>query len=166
MNVKLRYKVIVIALGWAWFIYMAKYSKPMTPNVLPHGDTQQIIVDPIHHNITIVTPQGAHTTTLPDHPSTFDVHADGTVKVTAKQFGFEHIPFVGFGYGAGLSSTIGLDFLYWKRLDLSSALFIPIQAVRDTTIGLAVSYNIWDNLRLTVGIDHRQAVNVLLSVRI
>src|ERR1700753_4198345 len=65
---------------------------------LPKNDNEQIAVDPRAQTIVIKRQGGETVTHLPDRQSVIDVRKDGTVKVTAAQYGLEMRPFVGLNY--------------------------------------------------------------------
>lgn len=135
--------------------------------VLPKADKEQVIVDPFHHTIHIITQQGIEQMTLPDHSSKIDVLKDGSVKITASQFGVELRPYLGVGFTLRSGTVMyGTDLLYWKKLDLGVGLSIPPGQIRDAGIFLGVSYNIYSNTSIVLGIDNRQAPIVGIKVRL
>lgn len=172
---KLRYKLFFVWLIAAWVFILGHAcakSKPLIPSVLPPNDTEQLLIDPVKHKITILTPSGPKVITLPDHITTIDIHKDGTVKVTAPQFGFETRPFIGLGLGQGLRLYAGADLGYWKKLDIGLGVGTPRlldksgMQFNDVRIGVFTSYNVYDNTRLTLGLDTQKTIHLLLSVRI
>jgi hypothetical protein len=176
--VRLRAKIglVVIVLGsvflWGRCSRPATPQPPKLPAALLANDAEQIRVDPSTHRITITTPAGARTLTLPDRSTTIDVRKGGQVNVTSPQLGLEARPFVGLGYGQGVRVYLGADLLYWKVLDLGLGVALPSMTDKsgwnfnDVRGFVGVSYNIWSNSRIGVGIDQQKAVHVVLSVRI
>lgn len=140
-------------------------NHPITGAPLPKDDTEQIVVDPRNHTIIICRPSGDIVTHLPDKPTVIDIHKDGTVKVTAPQWGLEARPFIGFGYSDDVRFALGLDGLYWKRLDLGGGIQVTVRG-RDPRAFIGLSYNVKDNLRIHLTVDHTKQVGVLLSLRI
>jgi hypothetical protein len=166
--IKLRYKLLAAVILWTWFLVQvcgfgcAKH--PQVAPVLPVNDKEQIIVDPVKHQLIIVRPGKTTVTTLPDRRSTIDVKKDGSVSVTAPQFGFEHAPFVGAFYSNRLRFGAGLDGLYFKKLDLG--LGVAGGSSTNTVLFLQMSYGLWDNLRIGATYDHQQHVGIGITVRI
>lgn len=166
---KMRYKVLTLFVLLGTEAYLLKHFQhgiiqPNVPHVLPAGDTEQLIINPVTHQLTVVTVNGSHVVTLPDHVSVIDVHHNGTVTVTAPQFGLEARPFVGAFFSNKLRFGAGLDGLYWKKLDLGLGLAGGSGA--STVIFAAVSYTIWDNVHIGVTYDHQQHLGIGITVRI
>lgn len=133
--------------------------------VLPPNDAEQLIVDPRSHTITIKRPGKTTVTHLPDRPTVVDIQKDGTVKVTASQYGLEHRLFLGAGYSDALRFGLGMDGLYWKALDLGAGIQANTHA-SDARAFIGLSYTVKDNLRMTVTYDHKQTVGAMLTLRI
>jgi hypothetical protein len=179
LQVRLRYKLALVgAVLLAVLVWVSGYrhghqagatSGPNASPILPKNDTEQITVDPGTHRITILTPSGPKTETLPDRPSTFDIHKDGTVTISSKQLGFETKPFIGIGLGEGVRVYAGADLGYFKRLDLGLGFASPRLSKGDLTDirGLfKVSYNVYSNTSINLGYDTSKTVHVFLSVRL
>lgn len=166
--VKLRYKVLSIALILgAVFLWGRCGRKPSSqiPTVLPPNDKEQIIVDPVKHRLTVVQSTGIKVINLPDHPSVIDIHKDGSVVVTAPQYGFEHRFFLGGMVSDQGRFAVGMDLFYWKKLDLG--LGGACQVGMHTPVAfLGVSYTIYDNLRIGLTYDNNQRIGGMLTVRI
>jgi|ERR1700690_131053 len=166
---KLRYKLLGLAtlmcfLGYLIHRFPKGIISPSKPYVLPAQDKEQIIVDPVKHQLIIVRPGKTTITTLPDRRSTIDVKKDGSVTVTAPQFGFEARPFVGAFYSDKLRFGGGLDGLYYKKLDLG--LGLSGSSGTNTVVFAQISYVLWDNMKIGITYDHMQHVGVGITVRI
>jgi hypothetical protein len=166
---KLRYKLIAIAVFLGAIFMWGRHSKsavqsPKAPVVLPKNDVEQIVVNPANHTLTVINTSGHKTVTLPDRASTIDVLKNGQIKVTSKQFGFEHHPFVYTGYSDALRFGIGLDGVYWKRLDLG--LGVAGASRYNTVVFAQLSYNFWSNVRIGLTYDHTQHIGASISVRL
>ena len=165
--IRLRYKIgIGIGLLLIAFLYgRCGKVKPETPSKLPKGDTEQIRVDPSRHTITIITPSGTKTETLPDRLSTFNVHANGTVTVISRQFGFERHLFMGATVSDKPRIAIGMDGWYFKKLDLGFGVagqvgqYAPILFVKAT-------YAIKGNVQAGIIYGSNQYIGGVLSVRL
>jgi len=144
---------------------------PSGPVVLPPGTTEQVVVDPVRHELIITTKKGTTKQTLPDRKSTFDVQANGTVKVSAAQFGYEVRPYLGIGANEGIRAYLGADLLYFKRCDLGLGVGLPPLGKSNRQVGdirplVNVGYVVWDNLSMNLGIDSSKQMHVFLTVRI
>lgn len=136
-------------------------------SVLPKNDKEQIIVDPFHRTMQVVTANGIKQTTLPDRPSKIDILRDGSVKITASQFGTELCPYLGVGFTLrGGVALYGVDLLYFKKLDLGLGLSTNPSRIQDMSIFLGISYNVYSNTAITVGIDNRQTPMIGIHVRL
>jgi hypothetical protein len=141
---------------------------PVIPNVLPVNDAAQITVNPSNHTVTVNTPNGPHTVFLPDGPSVIDIGHDGAVSLKAKQFGAEVKPYGGIGYADQLRVIGGVDLLYFHRFDGGIGVTVPVNQllkVYDIRAVVAVSYTLFSNTRLTLGIDNQQAINGFVTLR-
>ena len=137
--------------------------------ILGPGIREKIIIDSLHRRLTIVTAKGSDTLSLPDRPSSIEISNEGTVKVIAPQFGYEHTPFIGIGYSKQLNDYIGMDFYYWKSLDLGAAIsFDRNFKVKALDMPVVLSYTVYHRLRISVGVEPfgEHSIHGLLSVRI
>jgi hypothetical protein len=137
--------LIVIVLGSVFLWGKCSKIKPPTV-VLPPNTVEQVLVNPTNHTITIVTPTGSQTVTLPDHVSTIDLGTNGKITVKAPQYGLEVKPFLGWGYEGGGAVILGSDFAYFKKLDLGVAAYGWTGGVKPA---VCLSYTVWSNTRLT-----------------
>jgi hypothetical protein len=163
----LRYKIGLV-IGILLFVFglgRCGRGKPTVPNVLPPNDKEQIIVDPVKHTLIIVRPGGNETVTLPDRPSVIDIRKDGSVSVTSKQFGFEHRFFLGLDGSDAIRGMAGMDFGYWKKLDLGVGVMGQFGNYTPRVFAM-VSYNVYSNCRVGVTIDNTQHVGIGLTVRL
>lgn len=131
--------------------------------VLAPGIREKIVVNSDTHKLSIFTKGHEQSLFLPDRPSSIEVGENGKVTVTSRQYGTELRPFGGLGYSDKLRLYAGVDLSYWKRFDggvfLSGGLNVPIR------VGGVVSYTVFSNTRLALGLDNGQKVNLLVSVR-
>jgi hypothetical protein len=173
--VTLRYKVFaLLSVLLSVFLFGRYYKRsasvtgPLTNVskrvILPVQDREQVLVNPLSHKITIVTATGTKTETLPDRDSTIDIQKDGMVKVTAKQLGFEHIPFAGMYYSNGVRYGAGLDIGYFKKLDLGVGM--AGGSGLNTVVFAQLSYCFYHNVRASITYDHQQHFGVGVSIRI
>ena len=170
---KLRYKIylVLVVLGVTFGLGRCRRSVlngpglAISPAVLPKDDAEQIVVDPRTHTIIIKRPTGTTVTHLPDVQSVIDIKKDGTVKVTAPQWGWERRAFVGAGYSDKLRLGLGVDGLYWKALDLGVGVQTD-SGFKDARVFVGLSYTVKDNMRLTLTYDHKQTLGALVTLRI
>jgi hypothetical protein len=172
MNIQPKYKLfagLLVLIGVFMYGRCGRSGpKPVIKPILPVNDSAQITVNPSNHTVTVQTTSGSHTTFLPDGPSLIDVEHNGIVKVTAKQFGLERHVFGGIGYGDDLRIIVGADLLYFRRFDLGLGLTVPLtnsMTVYRVRALAAASYTVFDNTRLTLGIDNQKVVNGFVTVR-
>ncbi len=165
---RLRTKIGIVLSGLLIaFLYgrCARKSLPGLGAKLPVTDKEQILLDPVRHTITVITASGHKTSTLPDRVSTIDIRKDGSIVVTAKQFGFEQRPFFGGSFSDIGRFIAGSDMFYWKKLDLGAGLGVN-KDINDLRFFVKVSYNVYSNLQLGVTYDHRQQFGACITVRI
>lgn len=170
MNIRLRYKIVTILVTLAGVFLYGRCSrpKPIIPAVLPANDAAQITINPSNHTVTVNTPNGPHTVFLPDGPSAVDIGHNGEIKVNAKQFGLEIKPYGGIGYAEQLRLIGAVDLLYFHRFDGGIGVTFPVSqllTVYDIRAVAAVSYTLFSNTRLTLGIDNQRAINGFVTVR-
>ncbi len=130
---------------------------------------EKITINPLKRTLIVATQTGTTVTTLPDRPSSIELLKNGKVRVSAPQWGFEAIPYIGIGYSRQVNDYIGLDFFYWKKLDAGFAFSFDRLKVDSLGLPLTLSYTVWHNLRLTVGyemIGSHKDIHGLVSVRI
>lgn len=160
--------LIIALLVGLWFKQKKRDTEIANPNLQP-GVKEKIIVNPVKRTLIIATKTSTTVTTLPDRPSSIEFLDNGKVVVRAPQWGFQAMPYIGIGYSRQVNDYIGLDFLYWKRLDLGFAFGFDRLKVDSLSLPLTVSYTVWHNLRVTVGynfVGQSKDVHGLVSVRI
>lgn len=122
------------------------------PPKLGPNDAEILLLDPTKHTITIQTPTGTKTE-YAGRNDTIKIEKNGTVKVDRKLFGFEHTPFLGFGYGDGaLRAQLGLSVAYAYRFDLNTQLSIRTDnGYRTIDPIISASYNFYSNTSVFAG---------------
>lgn len=158
--------LLLIPLGiWIEFQNSIKIEDQTSSNHLAPDVTEKIIIDPARRTLRRITPEypSGRTLILPDRPSSVELLKDGTLRVTARQWGPELKPFAGAGFaGKKALAIVGVDMLYYKRFDLGLSLGPDDKSFR---IGALVSYNFYSHLRMSIGLDNTQAVGGYLTVR-
>lgn len=144
-----------------------KRDETIASTSLKAGVQEKIIVNPSKHTITVISDKGTQLITLPDHPSIIEILKTGKVKITAPQWGYELDPFLGaaFSLHGGLLGA-GADLFYYKKLDLGMGFMPNPSYMQDTGLFVAVSYRVWSNTSLALGIDNHTTPLLLIKVRL
>lgn len=145
--------LLIVSIVGLW-VLTHKRDVKITSKILPPDVKEKLIIDSLHHNITIITEKGLKVINLPNRPSSIEVMKNGKVNVMAPQFGFEHIPWIGIGYSNKLNDYIGMDFYYWKQLDLGTAFgFDRNLKIKTLDFPLIISYTVYHNTRISLGYE-------------
>ena len=159
MNTK-RYLIVfgLLVMGAGW-LYMRGCDKRVDTNTssttLSPNVAEKLIVNPANHTLTIVKSSGgSQTIFLPDRPSSIEVGKDNKVQVTVRAYGTEAAPFIGFAYSDQARLALGVSGLYYKRLDLGAALFPSVSGRFSVRAGVMVSYNLYSNSSLFLGVTN------------
>lgn len=164
--------IVVLALGGYhyWHKHDVKVDKQITNPVLGPDQKEKIIVDPEKHTITVIkkNPDGSTTenkTYLPDHPTSITEDKNGKLTVESRKFGTEHRPYIGAGYSDAPRLYLGMDWFYYKKLDLGTGVGFNMEHLKDVRLEANVSYNIWNNTSLTVSYDNHKMVGGFVKLR-
>lgn len=143
----------VLVLGFFRHKHDSKVDKATASQVLPPNAVEKLIVNSRSHTIKVVTSKGTETKYTGDSPASIVVNKNGSAEVTTRSFGTETEPFIGLSYGDKMRLVFGASLFYYHNWDLNVALTPSVSG--DFTIrGLAsVSYNVYDNTSLFVGLD-------------
>lgn len=156
-----------------------KQDKQASSTVLTPDQKEKVVVNPEKHTIEIVTknPDGTTKTTdtfLPDRPTQIIEDNNGKITVIDHKFGVEKRPYI--GVGGSLDGTprvhAGMDFWYYKKLDLGAGLdfnagvLSEVSKFNDTRASVNVSYNVWSNTSLALSVDNRKFVGLFVKVRL
>ena len=170
---RLRYKILLILTVLGTMFGLGRCQrltisgpKLSVPAVLPANDKEQILVDPKHNSLIIVTAKGSQTLSLPNRRSVIDIHTNGSVSVTAPQSGFEALPFMGVNVSDKLRVAIGADMFYLKRLDLGVGLMDQLSTASAPKVFVMVSYTVWSNTRVGLSFDSSSHVGLGVTVRL
>jgi|ERR1700676_3907795 len=149
-----------------WHRRNQKQDSQTASETLGPNEEAKIIIDPVRRTIVVVTPAHVKTTTLPDRPSSITLLKNDGMKVVSPQFGTEVRPFLTGIYTLnGGKLGLGCDFVYWKRADLGGGFAVNPLRVQDTTIFIGVSYFIYSNTSLMLGLDNKTTPLIGLKVR-
>lgn len=164
---KLRYKVsAILAFLLGIFLWGRHSRKPvLPPSALPPSDLEQIIVDPHKHTIIVKRPTGTIVATLPDRETVIDIRRNGKVDITSPQWGFERRLFVGLHGSEAFRVAMGLDFFFWKRMDIGIGAAGQIGPHVPIAFG-QVSYNFYSNCRIGLTYGTNRYAGGTLSVRL
>lgn len=144
---------LFLGLGWFYLRRNDKRQKDKiaSPVLLP-GVKEKLVIDPVTHTLRAVTQSGSHTIYLSNRPSSVELTDKGELKITDKQFGTELTPTIGFAYGDLARIALGLNLFYWHRWDLGLSLYPSVSGSFSLKAGPTISYNVYDNTSLFVGI--------------
>ncbi len=141
-------------------------DSPNAPGAtLPRNVAEQIVIDPRKH--TMVFKRNGKTVVmhLPDKQTVITLKESGQILVASPQWGLEVRPFIGLGFSTDAHFGIGLDGVYWRRFDVGGGIRWNF-GLTDPRFFLALTYNMKDNLRIGITIDHKKAPGLMLSLRI
>jgi len=165
---------LIAALGVFGFKACRKIQKTQdtaaVSTILKPNEERKVIIDPIKHKITTVTrnPDGStktRETYLPDRPTQIIENKDGTIKIIVRKFGTEVRPYIGVGFGDVTRIQIGTDVFYYKKLDLGLGLGFNPTKLKDIRPNLNLSYNVYSNTSLFIGVDSHRDILGGLKVR-
>ena len=138
---------------------------------LPPEDQVKVIVDPRHHTLTTVTRSTTgqtetRSTFLPRGGASVELRKNGSVLVTAPKWGTENNPFVGCALGSDDRgrAALGLNLLYVQRWELGGGLLLNTD-IHDTRVFAHVSYNTYENIFVSVGIDNRKTAQLIAGLK-
>jgi hypothetical protein len=135
--------------------------------ILTPEEEEVVIIDPIRSTIKIVKPGKVRTINLPDRPTRISLLKGDGIKVTAPQFGTELRPFLIGAYDLnGGKLGIGSDFYYYKRFDLGGGILVDPSRVQDSTLFVGVSYFVYSNTSVTLGINNQVRPMIGIKVRL
>lgn len=159
----------VVLSGLFGFKACRKHDKTVDANtsnpVLKPGEKEKIIVDPVKHTITVVTPTGTNTTYLPDRPTSVTEDKDGKLTVQVKTWGTECRPYMGAGFDGHARLNIGLDGLYFHKFDFGGGLKLNPVMLKDTRLDINASWNFYSNTSLALSIDNQKTVEGFIKIR-
>ncbi len=173
-EMKLRHYVSVAGV-WALVLVSAlglracetKQQEQIASTTLKAGVREKIIINPTKHIVSVTTSAGTKVTHLPDRASSIEIFKDGRVKATVPQIGYEHLPFIGYGFSHVWKVTAGCDLVYFKGLDLGPAImFAPNNVFDSMRVAGVLSYTVWSNTRVGVSIDHLGTFGMFVTVRL
>jgi hypothetical protein len=144
-----------------------KHDLATVSTVLASDVKEKIVIDPHKHIFVIVTREGTKATTLPDRPSSIEIKNNGQVIVKSPQWGTELDPFLAgaFSLHGGLLGA-GADVFFWKKADVGLGFLTNPSYVQDTGVFVAVSYRVWSNTSLALGIDNHTTPLLIVKVRL
>lgn len=166
--------IALAAVAFGGFFYWKGCTRRVPPQsspaVLKEDEAEIILLDPTHRTITTVTHAGTSVRTLPDRPTSVTVKKTGEIVLNSPQMGLETRPYIGIGWAGQLNDYIGLDFFYWKRLDVGFALgFDRDLKIKSLGLPLTISYSVYHNTRISIGYElfgPSRILHGLVSVRL
>lgn len=161
-------------LALLWFMrgcHDKKIDTDIKSTTLKPSEQTKFIVDPRRHTITTVTRRadgGTDTkaTFLPTTGASISIGKDDSVLVTSRSWGTEISPFVGVALGSDIRgrATLGLNLFYVQRWEVGGGLLLNTD-VHDTRLFTHVSYNAYNNIYISLGIDNRRTAHVMAGLK-
>ena len=133
--------------------------------MLASGVVEKIVFNPSNHKLDIIQPGHIQELFLPDRPSSIEIDNDGKAVVTSRQHGTELKPFVGFQYSNAGRLAVGVDLLYYKKLDLGLGGAAQVGTSHAPVVFGKISYTVWSNTQVGITYDSGARVGGIVSVR-
>ena len=131
------------------------------------GEDEAVIVDPIHRSIIIVKSGKTKKLNLPDRPTRIALMTNDGIKISSPQYGTELRPFIIAAYDLnGGKLGIGADLFYYKRFDVGVGLVVNPVRVQDTVGFIGVSYFVYSNTSIQLGITNQIRPTIGVKVRL
>ena len=134
-----------------------KVDKGVINMVLGPQDTHKLIIDPKKHTLTDVSHKGITVQYLPNTPTGIVVKKTGEIVVLGRKGGTEFSPSLGFAYSDTARLFLGAGLLSWQKWELNLGLAPTVSGRFSLTAIASISYNIYSNTSLFVGIDTRHS---------
>ncbi len=134
----------------------AGIDKQIGSTVLPSSDKAEVIIDAPHHRITTVKRDGGKVTTERKYLSSaakIEVTNSGELHITQRAWGTELVPEIGLSYSDKLRLVGGVGVFYVQRFELLPMFALGLSGKVDGRLGIAVSYNVYNNTHLFVGMQ-------------
>jgi hypothetical protein len=158
--------ILILILGWKELYRHDKVkTASIVSTVLPSDDEAKVIVNPAKHTVTVVTSGGSRTSYLPPHATAFEVSKAGAVKIDEQAYGTEISPFIGFAFSDTGRLALGVNLLFVHRWELGLSVFPTVSGSFSARVGPVVSYNVWSNTSLFVGVTDKLSPVGGLSVK-
>lgn len=163
-----RFKTVLVTLALVSAVYLIGrvrgciYPPHDFPQLHP-SNKEQISYDESSHTLITVTPQGVKRQFAKNPEIT--ISKTNVVTTVTHPVGKEFEPFLGIGWGDGPRVHLGLSLYHFWRVDINGQLAFSLNTTIAPVIVIPVaslSYNVWRNTNLFVGID---PVNVVLGKR-
>lgn len=150
----------------------SKVDQSIDAPVLATDDKLKYVIDQKRHTLTAVTLQNGATkvsrTFLNPHgPVAITEKKDGAVSLEQRTYGTIHEPFIGASFGSDFKfrAAIGVDLFYVQRFELGGGLLLTPTDLRDVRGFAHVAYNVYGDCLLSVGVDNKKAIHLLISAR-
>lgn len=160
--------------------HTASVNEQVSRETLPQADNQKFIIDEKRHTVTILAREpnrpgrngnnesgvSKRRLYLPPHAS-IEVGKDGKVRVTGATWGGEISPFVGGSLASDFRFRLvfGANLVYFRRWEIGPGLALNLSEVRDLRLLAHLSYNVYGNLFVSAGLDHKQAIHLMAGLK-
>lgn len=164
---------VLLIFGYKWrHKHDATVDAAITSTVLPQEDKAKYIIDEKKHTISTVerdtsTGRVLLRTTYLAPKAAIEIRKDGTVKVTQRVWGTEFSPFIGIGIDSGPHgrAALGINGFYVDRWEAGGGLSLNILQAKDVRAFVHVSYNVYSNCILSIGVDNHKSVQALVGLK-
>lgn len=151
----------------------AKIDAIIAAPTLGPDDRLKYVIDPRTHTITTVTrDQGngervTRTFLNPHGPVAITEKNGGAVILTQRTYGTIHEPNIGAAIGVDLKPrvAVGVNLVYAQRWELGGGLMLTPSEIKDVRAYGAVSYNVYSNCLLSVGLDNHKTIQFVVGLR-
>ena len=151
---------VIIVLGLFGFSCARKHAKKVdsviSNPILAANQKEKIILNPQNHTITVVTKNGTKVSNLPTHTVSVVENNNGTLSIQDRVWGYEFSPWLGFALADKPRYVLGLDLLYFHKLDLGFGIAPDFKST--SVVGVAsLGYNIYSNTSIWAGVTSTMA---------
>lgn len=147
---------VLVCLGfWYVRVHTRKVSGQISSQTLAPDVQEKLIISQALHSIISIKRTGGDVKTSTSYlprRAAIEIGEDGNVKVIAPQWGTELAPQFGLAYSDKARLSLGVGVFYWRNMELVPFLGVGLSKF-DARLGVAVSYNVWSNTHLFVGIQ-------------
>lgn len=167
MNIPLRYKlslvgvVYLLSLLLVFRMFHHSSSGGTSPShvVLPPDDVAKVYAS--NNRLVVQTQKGITSQYVPEN-ATVEIKKNGEVLTHVQEVGLSHDPYVGLSVGDKPRLQVGMNLLYANRISLGTGIGFgldrPDSFLTIARLNVNVSYNIYRDTRVFIGVDHTGAL--------
>lgn len=158
---------VIVSLLIYWRGCVQERTEKASNSPLSLSESVRAIVHPAKHSVDILQPgRDIHSYFVPDNGATIDIFKNGSYDVVAKQYGFEHRPFMTGNMGSDFTMRAGLgcQLFYYHLWELGSSVLFS-NDIKDTRVALQGTYNFYANWIGGIGIDQHKTIHLVLGLK-